>query len=210
MPWERLSTPWGPCYQATSADLYLAHLGIGKVNTAAGLALLSAQLRPAAVVQFGIGGAFPASGLNLGSLALAQSDTHMDCGVQFTARFDDLTTVGFPLVKGFGNTFPTDNALTEALQQLCSPSLCAFGTAESITGDAQRARFLRERFAVDMESMEGAAAAQICAQLSVPFAQLRGVSNIVGERDKSKWQLQKAVQSVNDAVIAYVSTYHVS
>jgi len=34
----------------------------------------------------------------------------------------------------------------------------------------------------------------------VPFAELRAVSNIVGERDRTAWDVPAAVRAVNEAV----------
>jgi futalosine hydrolase len=41
--------------------------------------------------------------------------------------------------------------------------------------------------------MEGAAVAQVAAALHVPLYQVRGVSNLVGDRDKSNWRVADAV-----------------
>jgi len=46
---------------------------------------------------------------------------------------------------------------------------------------------------VSIESMEGAAAAQVADRLGLPFAEVRGVSNLVGERDKRAWDLRSAI-----------------
>jgi len=36
--------------------------------------------------------------------------------------------------------------------------------------------------------MEGAAAAHICALYKVPFMEIRGISNLVTDRDRGSWQ----------------------
>lgn len=48
-----------------------------------------------------------------------------------------------------------------------------------------------------IESMEGAALHYVALMESVPFLQIRAVSNYIGERDKSKWLLQKAIGNLN-------------
>ena len=48
-----------------------------------------------------------------------------------------------------------------------------------------------------LESMEGAALHFACLQAGLPFLQIRSVSNRVGVRDKSQWQLGPAIQSLN-------------
>ena len=40
--------------------------------------------------------------------------------------------------------------------------------------------------------MEGAAAAHVCVLYGVPFLEVRGVSNMVADRDRSAWDLEGA------------------
>ena len=49
-----------------------------------------------------------------------------------------------------------------------------------------------------IESMEGAAFFFVCRQFNLPCLQLRSVSNNVGERDKSKWKMQDALQNLSE------------
>lgn len=48
-----------------------------------------------------------------------------------------------------------------------------------------------------VESMEGAAFFYACILSDIPAVQIRSVSNIVGERDKSKWAISLAVKNLN-------------
>lgn len=208
LPWQPLPYPLGELFELPAFDLYLAHLGVAKVNTAAGLALALSTLEPVRVVQFGIGGAFSESGLKLEQVAVATQETHLDTGVQLDGSWQDMTALGFPLVREHFNVFPTDPALTQTLTALTCATPCAFGTSETVTGSFAHAEVLYRRFGVAVESMEGAAAAQVCTALGVPFAELRGVSNTVGERDKSRWALEGAVRAVNAAVLAYLRATH--
>jgi len=208
LPWSPLPFPLGELFELLAHDLYLAHLGVAKVNTAAGLALALHTVEPERVVQFGIGGAFAGSGLKLKQVAAATQETHLDTGVQLDGSWHDISTLGFALVREYFNTFPTDAALTQTLAALTRATPCAFGTSETVTGSFERAEVLRGRFGVAVESMEGAAAAQVCTALGVPFAELRGVSNAVGERDKGRWALGGAVRAVNRAVLNYLRAAH--
>jgi futalosine hydrolase len=49
-----------------------------------------------------------------------------------------------------------------------------------------------------MESMEGAAAAHVAALYQVPMVEIRAASNRVGDRDKTRWDIPAAVQTVAD------------
>ncbi len=208
LPWSPLPFPLGELYELPAFDLYLVHLGVAKVNTAAGLALALHTIEPERVVQFGIGGAFPESGLKLKQVTVAVQETHLDTGLQLDGSWHDMATLGFPLVREHFNTFLTDHALTQRLTALTRATPCTFGTSETVTGSFARAEALYGRFGVAVESMEGAAAAQVCTALGVPFAELRGISNVVGERDKSRWALRGAVRAVNGAVLSYLRAAH--
>ena len=56
-------------------------------------------------------------------------------------------------------------------------------------------RELEKRFKAICENIEGAAIAQVCAIYKIPMLEIRGISNIVGERDKRKWNLGLASEN---------------
>jgi len=60
-------------------------------------------------------------------------------------------------------------------------------TGVRAVGDA-----LYERFGALCESMEGAAAAHVCALHEVPFLEVRGISNLVENRNRAKWRIAEA------------------
>jgi futalosine hydrolase len=206
---KELDVPLGQLYQGRYGQIrvFLAHPGVGKVNTAAGLALALELTKARAVLQFGIGGAFPESRLNVGDLAIAASETHLDSGVRDELGWHDMETLGFPLLergRRYYNAFPTDAGLTGALERIVRAPKGPFGTSETVTGTLAEARALARRHGVLVESMEGAAAAQVCTALDVPFAELRAVSNPVGERDKALWDIPLALNRVNRAVLGFL------
>jgi len=43
-----------------------------------------------------------------------------------------------------------------------------------------------------VESMEGAALHFVCLMEKIPFLQIRAVSNVTGDRDKSRWKIPEA------------------
>jgi len=55
-----------------------------------------------------------------------------------------------------------------------------------------------------IESMEGAAFHYVCLQEAVPFLQLRAVSNMIGERDKTKWLMKEAIDNLNKELIVLI------
>jgi futalosine hydrolase len=60
---------------------------------------------------------------------------------------------------------------------------------------------LHARFDALCESMEGAAAAQICALYGIPFLEVRGISNLVEDRNRAAWRLAEAAGAAHRVVL---------
>ena len=67
-----------------------------------------------------------------------------------------------------------------------------------MTDNALQVNELFEKFNPGIESMEGAALHYVCLLQKVSFLQLRSISNMVGERDKSKWAMKEAINNLNE------------
>jgi futalosine hydrolase len=93
-----------------------------------------------------------------------------------------------------------DVAWTERLAALSGLPRGRFATLDAVTHDIDLGMRIQERFDVAIESMEGAAALLVGARLGVPVAELRVVSNIVGERDRDRWDIRGALRVASDAL----------
>jgi futalosine hydrolase len=212
------ATAWGPARRGThaGAPVVVQALGLGKANTAAGLAIAILELRPTAVLQVGIGGAYVGSFLSVGMAMLAREDVQLDLGLRRPEGWADWGALGFPLRPGRSDVLvadavdrgtepvrvaavPTDAALTEAIAAATGLPIGRFATLDAVTHDVHLGTAMQAAFDVSIESMEGAAAAQTALALGVPYAALRAVSNVVGERDKARWDLRGAVRTARDA-----------
>ncbi|MEJ2667577.1 MAG: futalosine hydrolase [Deinococcales bacterium] len=196
-----LACDWGQAWHArvSTSDVVLLAAGVGKVNTAAGLALALERWQPPAVIQFGIGGAYLGSFLSNGMAAVAASELHIDCGAGEGAAWQDLRALGLPLLAGppaLFNQIPTDPGLSRALADAAGLPVVPFATSERVTADFDESERLQSAFDVAIESMEGAAAAQVCAARGVPFAEVRAVSNVVGERNRAAWDVPGAIRCI--------------
>mgnify|MGYP001814558075 FL=1 len=200
-------------------DVCLAHGGIGKAAAAAATISLLQACQPEALVLFGCGGAYPNSGLNIGDLALADTEIFGDEGVATRHGFEDLAAMGLPMRKGdepFFNNWPTDTRLLQLAQAalLDRPGKSrrklakgAFVTVSTCTGTTARAIEIETRTGAICENMEGAAVALACRQLSVPLLEIRGISNRVEDRDTSRWDLTTAMAAVQEAVISLLEKW---
>lgn len=211
------ATRWGPAHAGRLAGVpvVVQALGLGKANTAAGLALAVAELHPTAVLQVGIGGAYVGSFLSVGLAMLADAEVQLDLGLRTDAGWADWGALGFPLLPGGADatggvaasgergpaTVATDPDLTAAVAAATGLPRGRFATLDAVTHDVHLGAALQAAHDVAIESMEGAAAAQVARALGVPFAELRAVSNVVGERDKARWDLRGAVRVAGAAAL---------
>ena len=72
-------------------------------------------------------------------------------------------------------------------------------TVNTVHGNPGSIARVRERFDPDVESMEGAAFMYACLIHTVPFAQVRAVSNMVERRNRPAWKLKEAIESLSAA-----------
>jgi futalosine hydrolase len=213
---ERPSSAWGAASRGRigRTDVVVQPLGLGKANTAGGLVAALHAWRPRAVIQVGVGGAYLGSFLSIGMAAIATQEIDLDLGVRSADGWRDLATLGFPLTPALGdrpersNTVPTHEGLRAAFGHVAPLERVRFATLDAITGDVDVGAALAREHDVSIESMEGVAAAQVCDRLGVPFAEVRGVSNIVGERDRARWNLRSGARAATDAVRALLARWH--
>lgn len=174
--------------------------GVGMLYTTYRLTRHLARERPGLMIQAGIGGSFS---LNLppGQVVLVEREIVGDLGVEEGGDFKDIVDMGF---------LPADET-PHRNKWLVNPHLDPWkkyglplvkgNTINEITTRAARIAQLQQKYAVAVESMEGAAFHYVALQEGIPFAQLRAVSNYVGERDKRKWKIKEAIGALNDQLI---------
>jgi futalosine hydrolase len=186
--------------------------GMGKTNAAHAVTVLIEKFSPSCVVNFGIGGAYPSSGLGVGDIAVAEKEVYADEGVLLKDGLHSFEITGMPLLKVRGrkyfNEFPADKRLSKmALKAAGSIAHCKSGvflTVSACTGTRKRAGKLAAKFSPLCENMEGAAVAHICSLYGIPFAEIRGISNIVEDRDKGKWDIKLAAENCQKAVLEFL------
>jgi futalosine hydrolase len=89
------------------------------------------------------------------------------------------------------------------IQSLAGP----FVTVSTCSGTAARGAVLERRFGAICETMEGAAYAHVARLYGVPYLEVRGISNLVEDRDVAVWRLQEAARAAADAVATIVSRW---
>ena len=80
-----------------------------------------------------------------------------------------------------------------------------FVTVNTCTGTDEAARALAARTGGAVENMEGAAVAHVAHLHGVPAGEIRGISNLVTDRDTSQWRLREAALAAQEALIAWTA-----
>ena len=181
--------------------------GAGVFNTAHALTAVLEKICPQLILQTGIAGAFPGSGLDVGDVAVADQEQYIHTGVCDGTM--EKIPLPFDLIKDSPETRQGGYQLDADLARVFYEHLCSslkggkthvakggFITVSSITAGKSMADRIYKVYSPLMEAMEGAAAAHISRLYKIPFVQARSASNEVGERDKSKWDIKTAADRI--------------
>lgn len=165
--------------------------GIGAVNAA--LSTQAALLEQPAdlVLSVGIAGAYPNSGLTLTDVIVSSSLVYAGLGVQTGNQVQALT---FAVAPDIFQILPAWHGAA-AFAQAAYLEYGIIATLETVTTDLSRAAGIETQFSARAEAMEGAGVAQAALRLGVPTLELRGISNMVG--DRNNWRLQDALRQLH-------------
>jgi len=187
--------------------------GVGKINAAAAASVMIERYQPQLVVNVGCAGAYVGSGLAIGNLVVASEEVLADDGVVVADGWKDLRYMNLPSVVNEGETcynlLPLSRHAAEKAMQLadyCGVFLMRgrFATVSTCSGTSRHAAELSDRWNAVAENMEGAAVAQVCMRCGVDCLEIRGISNMVEERDLKKWDIPLAVEAAQRFVLKYL------
>jgi len=154
------------------------------------------------VIQAGIAGMF-AGKFTLGAVVFVKEDAFADIGIEEKGELRTIFEYGF-LDK---NEFPfSDGKLlnpSAILEKIPLPAATAI-TVNMVSDNFVHNENFRQKYHADIESMEGAAFHYVCLQHKINFLQVRSLSNVVGERDKSRWVIDSSIRNLNDELVKII------
>ncbi len=173
--------------------------GVGLL--AAGYSITREVLKqnPDFILQAGIAGSFDKM-IPLGSVRTIRHEIIGDMGVEEKGSFHSI----FALKLAEENDFPHKSGKLSANSLILEQSGIPFAdaiTVNEVSTAAARMEYYSLQLGAALETMEGAALHYVGLMENIPFLQLRAVSNYAGERDKSKWEMEAAIQNLNEAII---------
>lgn len=173
--------------------------GVGAVNAAFALTRHLAAHRADAVLVCGVGGAYPGSGLAVGEVVCAESETYGDLGADSPKGFLDMRTLGFPVIEGPPPVFDVI-----PLDLFPAARRARFVTCSTVTGTDRRAAEISARTGGAVESMEGAALVHVARLMGVRVGEVRGISNVAGDRDRTRWRVGEAAAAARTALVSWI------
>lgn len=192
----------------SGVKVLLLNTGIGKINAAHSATIVIENFPISKVINFGIGGAYPGSGISNGDVAIASKEILGDEGVISSKGWEGLEKISIPLVqvgrKKYFNEFPVKVLKPGKMDFKVTSG--AFVTVSMASGSTRRATELEKRFSAICENMEGAAIAQTCMIYNLPMFEIRGISNTAGVRDKRRWNMELASLNCQKAVLEVIGS----
>lgn len=182
--------------QQGAADVVAAGVGAAAAAVATTVFLAAAGTEGyRLVVSAGIGGAF-AGRAEPGDLLRADRIIAADLGAQ--------TADGFASIADLGFGQPVE-CLAMPLAGLRKAAVGDLLTVNVATGTDERAKELAAAHPQAVgEAMEGYGVALAAQRFGVPVAELRAVSNLIGLRDRSAWNIPLALEALSAAAGALV------
>jgi futalosine hydrolase len=189
---------WSPT--GTGLEIRPLITGVGAMAAAWSIMRQIGNKRPDLILQAGIAGCL--TDKPPGEVLAVEEDQFSDQGVWEEGRFKSI----FDMKLADADAFPfTGGRMVNPYRQLLTltglPSVGAL-TVNEITTNPERINWYQQNTTAIVESMEGGALHYIALQEAVPFLQLRAVSNAVGIRDKTKWNIKLAIARLNEVLIS--------
>jgi len=172
--------------------------GVGTPSALAQTLTIAGRLKPRRILNLGIAGAYPGSGLSLGDIVIGQSEVYGDVGFALPEA---------PYFRHIGESEWGEFYRTPLpLMQFAEFPVLHLGsgcTVNTCTGTEAVGRLRETLFQAHFETMEGAAVAQAGQTLGIPVCEIRAISNFASTRDMRPQNIRLALA----ALTAYFSAH---
>jgi futalosine hydrolase len=178
------------------ADLFVLITGAGMVNTAFEMGKLIGS-RFDLVINAGIAGSF--NRFEPGQVVNVTQDCFSELGAEDDQKFLSIDELGL------------GSQTVSAAHPFDSPAVRHIPTTNGITvntvhGNERSIAKVTDKFQPHVETMEGAAFLMAANAFHWKCIQLRAISNKVSKRDRNSWNIQLAVEKLNETLTALVES----
>ena len=173
----------------------LRTVGFGPIAATARTAALAACFRPSRILLLGIAGSFDLQRLPVGSAFAFDEVACYGVGVGTGDRYVGASTLGWDMFAGDELHPPVGDRIKLPHAELSSIDRAGvLLTSTSAAADEDEAKRRLQHFPdACAEDMEGYGVAMAASFFSGPVCVVRGISNRVGDRDKTQWQIEDAL-----------------
>lgn len=199
--------PEGGRFSFGNCDIRHLVTGVGPVATAWSLTKFLAEgEKPMIVINTGIAGSFRDS-ISVGEVVMPVADCFADLGIDTGTEFIDLFDAGlddrerYPFEGGWIN-LPETQMTPIHLRNVRAI------TVNTASGSEDVIKRLVTKYNPDIETMEGASFFYICAMEKVPCVALRAISNIVGPRQSTRWDIPLALNNLSQKLKELLENIH--
>ncbi|MCR9289558.1 MAG: futalosine hydrolase [Bacteroidetes bacterium] len=192
-------------FSKNELEITILITGVGIAYTGYSLGKLLTQNTYDFAINVGIAGAFNRN-LKIGEVVQVISERFGDLGVEEAdGTFTDMHELGLlpPNDPPFENGLLLDKN-SEAFQFLKKVNGLTINKVHGYTNSIEA---IQKKYAVDIESMEGAAFFLACKLEEIPFLQIRSISNYVESRNRENWNLPLAIENLNKTVIEMLGVF---
>lgn len=169
--------------------------GVGPVEAAASVSRALAQSRPELVINAGIAGAFKDCG-EVGEGVVVSDDSLALC-------LETGAPIALPDDARVVDRASSDLALVDRLVEVGFRSVRGVTVTQVTALDGTAARLASQGVAV--ESMEGFAVLRAAEIAGVPAIEVRGISNVAGDRSRGGWNFEAGVRGLERVLNALLS-----
>ncbi len=184
-------------YSSENIDVLIT--GVGCVFTIYNLTEHLHSNKYKLLINVGIAGSFSKK-INIGDIVSVKSDCFADIGIDDNGKFYTLEEA--ELISNKLNIRFTEGVLTQNILQVKSI------TVNTSSGSKYRINNLVNKFNADIETMEGASVAFVANNKLVPVIQIRAISNYVEPRNKNNWDINLAINNLNNYLLLKFHTYN--
>lgn len=185
-------------HNAPKAELLIS--GVGQLKSCFNIQKKIQAQRPDLVIQAGFGGATSKDAI--GKVFAINSEKLADLGLMEKSGFTSIFRMGLERPDDF--PFREGKLMNPYLHLMEWTGLQLIdGVTVNEIKSSDFAGFQRNTVPV-VESMEGAALHYVCLEEKIPFLQIRSISNVTGDRDKTQWKLKEAGKALNETLVLLI------
>ncbi len=152
------------------------------------------RVKPSCILNIGITGAYPGSGLQIGDIVMGTSEVFGDIGFELPEYPSFRPISSTPMGKPYAQSFP----LRQCDWRQTYP-LLKYGagcTVNTCTGTVATGLMREKLYSAQFETMEGAAVAMVGKMADISVLEIRAISNIAADRDMRPENIKLAIENL--------------